>query len=125
MKQSNILLAVAVMAVTSLSTYAADDAHAGMHQMPNGAWMKNNEMAVPTATEGKTIVATVNGLVCDFCAQAIRKTLLKQAEVKDARVDLTAKTVTVELKEDTTLPEARLKALLKDAGYDMTAYKVN
>lgn len=129
MKQYNLMLAAAMMAATSLSVHAADAAHVGMHQMGDGTWMKNHEMgeaAKPAvATEGKTVVATVNGLVCDFCAQAIRKTLLKEAEVKDAQVDLSAKTVTVQLKEDTELPEARLKALLKDAGYDLVGYKVN
>lgn len=122
MKTKTLTLGL-ILTTLTLPVFAAEN-HQGQHQMPNGTWMTSTEMAAPAATQGKTIVATVNGLVCDFCAQSIRKTLLKEAEVKDATVDLTAKTVTVQLKEDATLPEAHLKALLKDAGYDMTAYKV-
>ncbi|HEX2859246.1 MAG TPA: heavy metal-associated domain-containing protein [Alphaproteobacteria bacterium] len=130
------LLIAALLAAVSLPALANHDGkghegHAGMHQMPDGTWMNNHEMATPkadakpTAVKGdKRIVANVNGLVCDYCAQSIKKTLMKEPGVADVNVDLSAKTVTVGLKADGKLEEARLKGLLKDAGYDMTTYKV-
>lgn len=82
-------------------------------------------MAVETSAPGQRIFASVNGLVCDFCAQAIKKTLLKEPGVTDVNVDLTAKSVVVGLQADATLIEKeRLGKLLLDAGYDMTGYKV-
>ncbi len=120
------------LALTALSLPAfAAESHENMHKMPDGM-MKDMDMssmdkpatAAQQAQGDKVIIAKVNGLVCDFCAQAIKKTLMKENGVTDVKVDLTAKTVTVGLKADATLEEARLKGLLKDAGYDMTAYKV-
>lgn len=75
------------------------------------------------AQGGHSVVATVNGLVCDFCAQSIQKMLLKEPGVRDARVDLSAKTVRVQLKDGATLDAARLGKLLEDAGYTMVDYK--
>lgn len=104
----------------------------GMHRMPDGTMMSDHGMheAEGTTPAGAlkagagTIVATVNGLVCDFCAQSVRKTLLKEPGVIDAKVDLTAKTVTVSLAKGAGIPKDRLGSLLKEAGYDMTGYKV-
>ncbi|HEX2858853.1 MAG TPA: heavy metal-associated domain-containing protein [Alphaproteobacteria bacterium] len=129
MKTQTLTLGL-LMATLSLPALAAES-HEGMHQMPDGSWMKNAEMAAPekavnsAVKADKTVVASVNGLVCDFCAQSIKKTLMKEPGVTDVKVDLTAKTVTVGLKADGQLEEARLKGLLKEAGYDMIAYKVN
>ncbi len=116
------------LALTALSLPAfAAESHEGMHKMPDGMMMKDMEKPANPATAVKAdkhIIAKVNGLVCDFCAQAIKKTLTKEKGVTDVQVDLTAKTVTVGLAGDGMIEEARLKGLLKDAGYDMTSYKV-
>lgn len=112
----------------------ADDAHHGQHRMPDGSMMADHAMAAPAAAEvsrsaavksGDTrILARVNGLVCDFCAQSIRKTLMKEPGVTQVQVDLSAKQVTVDLARGSKLEEARLGNLLKAAGYDMTSYEV-
>lgn len=132
MKTYTLTLLMALTAVPVMADHHPGGDHTGMHQMPDGTWMGNHEMEVSTKSEpakaiqttGKTIVASVNGLVCDFCAQSIKKTLMKKPGVADVHVDLTAKTVTVGFKDDKVLDEATLKAMLKEAGYDMTAYKV-
>lgn len=121
-----------LMVLTTLPVLAAHEGHSGKHQMPDGTWMNNHEMeapakanpAKPMQVTGKTVTATVNGLVCDFCAQGITKTLLKQPGVADVQVDLSAKTVVVGFNDDKVLGEDDLKALLTAAGYDMTAYEV-
>ena len=129
MKTQTLTLGL-LMAALSLPVLAAES-HEGMHSMPDGSSMKNANMAAPAAAAtgdvkgDKTLIANVNGLVCDFCAQSIKKMLMKEPGVTDVKVDLSGKTVTVGLKAGGDLPEARLKGLLKDAGYDMTAYKVN
>ena len=119
------------LAFTALTVPAlAADVPPGMHRMPDGSLMPNAGMAAasaaaatPAANSGRTVTATVNGLICDFCAQTIHKTLLKEPGVADAAVDLSAKTVTVRLRDGATLDRARLTGLLKDAGYDLTDYQ--
>lgn len=127
-------LTLAAILTAALGTTQAAESRDGMHRMPDGRWMKNQEMPAAAAAsasttsvprgDGRTVIATVNGLVCDFCAQSVHKTLMREPGVADARVDLSAKTVTVRLKDGGELPRERLGALLRDAGYDMTAYKV-
>lgn len=133
MKETKMKLQYITLALTALSLPAfAAESHEGMHKMPDGTMMKDMDMSSmekPTAAAqpakgDKVVVAKVNGLVCDFCAQSIKKTLMKEPGVTDVQVDLTGKTVTVGLKADASLEEGHLKSLLKDAGYDMTAYKV-
>jgi copper chaperone CopZ len=127
------MTALTLMAGLTLVTPAfAAESHEGMHKMPDGTWMNNHTMTKEepakvttqaTTPTGYTVIATVNGLVCDFCAQSVHKTLMKEPGVTDAKVDLSAKTVTVSLKDGAKLEEAHLGKLLKDAGYDMTSYK--
>lgn len=124
------LTTLALVAGIGVMTFPAfAEAHDGMHKMPDGTMMHNHEMEAPakaekaaTVTASNKIVAKVNGLVCDFCAQAVKKTLMKEPGVTEAQVDLSAKTVTIGLKDGAKLEEARLGKLLKDAGYDMVSY---
>lgn len=110
----------------------AAESQEGMHRMPDGTMMQNHEMSsAKKASEAKSeaatasrVIAHVNGLVCDFCAQGIKKSLSGEPGVTDVQVDLTAKTVAVGLAEGAELKEARLREVLKEAGYDVTAYEV-
>lgn len=133
MKETTMKTQILTLALTlAVALSALAETREGMHQMPDGTWMSNHAMEAPAKatptqavkTSGKTITATVNGLVCDFCAQSIKKTLKKNPEVEDVQVDLTAKTVVVGFKGAKVIDEAALKAMLKEAGYDMTSYKV-
>lgn len=130
-KTTTLALMMTLVALPVLADHHPGADHTGMHQMPDGSWMKNHEMpaavAADTATAkaDKTVVATVNGLVCDFCAQSIKKTLMKEPGVTSVDVNLTGKTVTVGLKADAKLEEAKLKGVLAEAGYDLVGYKVN
>ena len=76
--------------------------------------------ATAVATMGETIHVGVNGLVCDFCAQSLKKTFGKQAAVKNIDVSLTDKLVTIYLKPNQTMADAQIKKLITDAGYDVT-----
>lgn len=132
---TQILTLTAVLILATGAAFAAES-RAGMHQMPDGTWMNNHAMmpadaakpadapAAKPAAGSQTVVATVNGLVCDFCAQSVQKTLTKEPGVAGAQVDLSAKTVTVALKPGASLAKDRLASLLKDAGYDLTGYRV-
>lgn len=67
----------------------------------------------------ESVKATVNGMVCSFCAQGIEKTLLKMPEAKAVFVDLKKKVVAVEAKDGQTLDGKKISAEIKDAGYDV------
>jgi copper chaperone CopZ len=72
-------------------------------------------------TAADTIQATVNGMVCGFCATGIEKTFKAQHEVKTVNVDLENKLVTIQTNEGQTIDDARLKKLIGNAGYSVVA----
>lgn len=65
--------------------------------------------------------ATVNGMVCAFCAQGIEKRLSKMPEAKAVLVDLKQRFVVVEPNEGMKLDEKLLITEIKDAGYDVVS----
>ncbi len=71
-------------------------------------------------TKNSSIYAYVNGLVCEFCARALEKTIGNQEEVKSINVDLKRKVVIVKLFDGKNLEEEKLISLINDAGYDVT-----
>ena len=73
-----------------------------------------------TAAQAETIKASVNGLVCSFCATGIEKTFNKQAAVDTVKVDLDNKLVTVNTKPDQKMDDATVTKLITDAGYSVT-----
>jgi copper chaperone CopZ len=75
--------------------------------------------AAPAAAPGA--VVKVNGLICDFCVQALNKTFRKQAAVKDISVDLDAKEIRLAFKPGATLDDATIGRLVRDAGYNVVS----
>jgi copper chaperone CopZ len=65
------------------------------------------------------IQATVNGMVCGFCATGIEKTFRAQPEVKAVDVDLENNLVTIQTKQGRTIDDSKIKKLLGDAGYSV------
>jgi copper chaperone CopZ len=66
-----------------------------------------------------SVKATVNGMVCAFCAQGIEKRLSKLPATKAVYVDLKLKVVAVEAKEGQTLDGKEIMSEITDAGYDV------
>jgi mercuric ion binding protein len=73
------------------------------------------------AISADTIEATVNGMVCGFCATGIEKTFRAQPEVKSVDVDLENKLVTIQTKAGQKMEDAKIKKLLGNAGYSVVA----
>jgi mercuric ion binding protein len=71
------------------------------------------------ALAARSIKASVNGLVCSFCAAAIEKRLKALTEVKAVYVDLTRKVVAVELKDGKDITPEKIAEEIKDSGYDV------
>lgn len=72
------------------------------------------------ATQAETIKASVNGLVCSFCATGIEKTFKAEAAVEKVHVDLDNKLVTISTKSDQKMDDATVTKLITDAGYTVT-----
>jgi len=77
--------------------------------------------SLAAAVSADTIKATVNGMVCGFCATGIEKTFKAQREVKTVNVDLGNKLVTIQTKQGQTLDDWKIKKLLGNAGYSVVA----
>ena len=67
-----------------------------------------------------SVKASVNGMVCAFCAQGIEKRLSKLPATQAVYVDLKQKVVVVEAKDGQTLDAKTITAEITDAGYDVT-----
>lgn len=67
-----------------------------------------------------TVKASVNGMVCAFCAQGIEKRLSKLPATQAVHVDLKQKFVAIEAREGQTLDLKVITAEITDAGYDVT-----
>ncbi len=68
-----------------------------------------------------SVKATVNGMVCAFCAQGIEKRLSKIPEAKAVLVDIKQRFVVIEPNEGMKLDEKLIIAEIKDAGYDVVS----
>jgi len=77
-------------------------------------------LGLTTAILADTIKATVNGMVCGFCATGIERTFRTQPEVKAVDVDLENKLVTIHTREGQTIDDSKIKKLLGNAGYSVT-----
>ena len=77
-------------------------------------------MAIAGQANADTIKASVNGLVCAFCATGIEKTFKKQPAVDQVVVDLDNKLVTISTKPKQELDDATITKLINDAGYSVT-----
>jgi copper chaperone CopZ len=71
-----------------------------------------------------SIKATVNGMVCAFCAQGIEKRISKMDATKAVFVDLKQKTVAVEAKDGMALDEKAIAAEITDSGYDVVKLEI-
>jgi copper chaperone CopZ len=76
-------------------------------------------MSLTPAFAVTSMKATVNGMVCAFCAQGIEKRISKMPSTKAVYVDLKKKTVVVEPKEGMSLDQKAIMEEVKDAGYDI------
>ena len=71
------------------------------------------------ALAATSVKATVNGMVCAFCAQGIEKRLGKLPATQSVFVDLKQRIVAVQAKDGQTLDAKTITAEITDAGYDV------
>lgn len=67
----------------------------------------------------ETLKVKVDGMVCGFCASSIEKKMRAEKATADVFVSLENKIVAVAEKPGQKLDEARIKAQIADAGYEV------
>ena len=80
------------------------------------------QLPVPGAAAANpgTVQFSVNGMVCAFCAQGIEKRLSALPDAGPLYINLAQKVVAVEAKPGRQLNVDQLKALVVEAGYEVT-----
>ncbi len=77
-------------------------------------------ITLSSAAYAETIKASVNGMVCAFCATGIEKTFKAQPAVDTVKVDLETKVVTITTKQDQHIDDETVTKVITDAGYAVT-----
>jgi copper chaperone CopZ len=72
-------------------------------------------------TFAKDISVKVSGMVCSMCAQGIQKKFSKLPEVKDIKVDLETKVVSIITNGDRDIQDSKIKELITEAGYNVAS----
>ncbi len=67
----------------------------------------------------KNISVQVKGMVCSMCAQGIEKKFKKMPEVKNIKVDLDKKIVSIETNETQDLTDSKITEIITEAGYNV------
>ena len=75
--------------------------------------------SAPVLADHKKVEVGVNGMVCDFCVQGIKKQFKGEESVTQVDVDLDNKLVTIHLKHELDMKDTIIKEKLKDAGYEV------
>ena len=61
----------------------------------------------------------VSGMVCSMCAQGIQKKFSKDPAVKELKVNMDEKIVTLEIHEGKEISDGTIKNLITEAGYNV------
>ena len=126
MTRITAILVLAALAATS-PVLAQDHDHSGHadHAGHAGHAVKPGKAAPASAAAltGPGAVVKVNGLICDFCVQALTKTFKKQAAVRAVAIDLSSKEVRLGFKPGMSLNDTTIRKLIKDAGYNVVTIK--
>lgn len=83
-------------------------------------------LLIPGAFAGQIhedVLIKVNGMVCDFCAQAVFKVFEDYEGVNSVEVSLDEAMVTVHMKPGASLSQEELDKAITYAGYDLVSIK--
>ncbi len=68
----------------------------------------------------KEISIKVNGMVCSMCAQGIQKKFSKFPAIKEIKVDLDTKIVSIVTKDEKDIEDSEIKEIITEAGYNVS-----
>ena len=112
-----ILLSLITISIFSLINYIAlSHDNNNEAEMQHEDVVKATELSSGLKSENIIDVAT-NGMVCDFCAQAIEKVFMKRKEVQGINVDLNNQRVVIYLKKNVRIEDNEIIKLFEKSGY--------
>ena len=103
-----------------MSTFAI--ANEQDHSNHNHDHMESNQIEVQAGSidpNGTLMTVAVEGMVCDFCAQAIEKVFMKREEVAGITVNLDDQNVIIALKSEKDIENTLIEELFLNAGYNI------
>lgn len=72
---------------------------------------------------GDKVEVGVKGMVCSFCTNGIEKTFKAREEVKNVKVDMDSKKVSLEFKDGKTMTEKQVSELITSSGFTVASFK--
>ncbi len=74
----------------------------------------------PLKVYAEEAIVGINGLVCAFCAQGIKRAFTKMEGVESVEVDMDKKTVFLKFKQGQTVSDDDIRKVITDTGFDTT-----
>lgn len=76
-----------------------------------------------STAQAEKLTVNVNGMVCSFCAQGIKRSFESLSSVQEVVPNLENKLVVITTKENSDLSDEKIKTIIQDAGYDVVSIK--
>lgn len=117
-------LALSLLAMPALAEETMDHSkmdHAQMDHSAHAGMEMSADTGSDPAMSAQTVTAKVNGLVCDFCAQAVRKVFKKQEAVESVKVDLDNGEIVLGLKAGADMDDETIGKLIRKSGYSLVS----
>ena len=70
-----------------------------------------------TESKSNTYQLNIDGMVCNYCVESIRLRMKKNKEVKDVKIDMDKKLVTVITEPGQDITVAKIEESIRDTGY--------
>ena len=83
-----------------------------------GAWLFATTTAHAAPDRVMTVKASVDGMVCSFCAQRIVAHFKKHKAISNVHVDLTRKLVILEEKKGGSISDQEITDFIKKSGFE-------
>jgi copper chaperone CopZ len=112
-------LALSLLAMPALAEETMD--HSKMDHSAHAEMEMPADTGADPAMSAQTVTAKVNGLVCDFCAQAVRKVFKKQEAVESVKVDLDNGEIVLGLKAGADMDDETIGKLIRKSGYSLVS----
>tara|TARA_B100000530_G_scaffold90008_1_gene54796 strand:+ start:1103 stop:1474 length:372 start_codon:yes stop_codon:yes gene_type:complete len=115
MKKINIL-SLSILLFVSTFALANEQDHS------NHNHMESNQIELQVGSidpNGTLMTVAVEGMVCDFCAQAIERVFMKREEVAGITINLDDQNVIISLKSEKDIENTTIEELFLNAGYNV------
>ena len=127
----NLILILIVATFSSTFGYAHESSekhehkghqHKGHDHKGHAHKMEDKKAEFKKITKEKVVIK-VQGMVCAFCAQGIKKNFNAKKEVKETKVDLDKMEVTVVFNKGKNLSKEAMQKVVTDAGFKFVGVK--